>query len=178
MIGHREILQEHLMKMLELNKNLFKKVLEIGAGDNSLEEVVRYYNEGCEYKTIDNGAQYNNMSNEEMDAHKLSFPDNSFDLVIMSHTAEHFENPSIAFKEILRVIKQPGLVISITPKDCEHQILKGDTDHWFVLNSHQWIRLLTNVGFKKVRSYVQMTYGNGMISKEQDYNIFTTGVKE
>ncbi len=112
-----------------------------------------------------------------MDAHKLEFSEDFFDCIFMSHVAEHFLNPVKAFKEILRTLKTGGKLLSITPNCCEHQIIKGDPDHIFVLNNIQWIRLLNNVGFKNIKSYVQMTSNGGMISDIQNYNIITIAQK-
>lgn len=176
---HRDILEYELRNVLiKLAGHKFPRVLEIGAGNHSMESLIREFNPECVYCTVDNGDQYENPNNNKMDAHDLNkLTDNSFDLVVMSHTAEHFTNPVQAWKEIFRVLKSGGRVISITPYPCQYQILKGDPDHLYVLDTDQWIRILAYVGFRSLQSYVQMIWSEGQIPKAQDYNIFTIGVK-
>jgi len=106
----------------------------------------------------------------------MNFED-EFDLVFMCHVAEHFQNPMLAWTKIYEALEEDGKAISITPNMCEHQILNGDPDHFFVLNELQWIKLLRSVGFKKVKSYKQMTYQGSQIPKVQDYNIITVATK-
>ena len=174
---HRDVLEEELRKVLAEHKNKFKVVLEIGAGFHSLANIVKDYNEVEEYVCVDNVSQYNNPNNLVMDAHNLDFLDNQFDLVIMSHTAEHFLNPIRALSECRRVLKEGGMIISITPNACRHQILNGDNDHVFVLNEMQWERLYRNVGFKNIKCYVQTHWKGELIPIEQDYNVFSIATK-
>lgn len=167
---HRDLALEELKKLLKDFKP--QDVLEIGAGLNSFEEHFKADN----YMTIDNESQYHGNS-LKMDAHNMSFNDDKFDCVFMCHVAEHFFSPGKAFREIKRVLKQGGKLISITPNCCEHQILMGDKDHLFVLNPMQWIRILNNLGFKRIKSYVQMTFEDTQIPRQQDYNIITVAEK-
>lgn len=51
-------------------------------------------------------------SDYQVDAHRLPFSDQVFDLVITTSTIEHFYNPFIAFQEISRVLKSPGTLIA------------------------------------------------------------------
>lgn len=47
----------------------------------------------------------------------LTFPDNSFDLFITQDVFEHIFHPSLAFKEIIRVLKPGGTHIFTVPKE-------------------------------------------------------------
>lgn len=49
------------------------------------------------------------------DACNLPFPDNSFDLVMLSHVFEHIENSEGVCAEINRVIKKDGKILIIVP---------------------------------------------------------------
>jgi len=167
---HRDLAMEEVEKFRE--ENFPQRVLEIGAGHNSFE----YIFNANRYTCIDNQSQYKGKS-IKMDVHNMTFEDDEFDCVFMCHVAEHFINLAQAFSEIKRVLKDGGKVFSITPNNCEHQILKGDGDHIFVLGPMQWIRLLANLGFKNIKSYKQMTWKEGQILKEQDYNIITVAEK-
>ena len=167
---HRDLAMEEVEKFRE--ENFPQRILEIGAGLNSFADIFN----ANKYVCIDNDSQYKGNS-IKMDVHDMAFEDDSFDCVFMCHVAEHFTNPLQAFYEIKRVLKKGGKVLSITPNNCEHQILKGDGDHIFVLGPMQWIRLLANLGFKNIKSYKQMTWKEGQILKEQDYNIITVAEK-
>jgi len=170
MITHRDISGEEVRKVLRGER--YRHTLEIGAGLHSFMDGFNTE----DYTKIDNESQYKGNS-IKMDAHNMSFEDNEFDCVFMCHVAEHFIDPIQAFSEIYRVLEKGGKMLSITPNDCEHQILLGDPAHLFVLNTMQWLRLLEHVGFSEVKSYTQMTYKGKQINKIQDYNIITVATK-
>lgn len=48
------------------------------------------------------------------DAHKLSFPDKSFDLITLFMVLEHLEEPQKALFEIARVLKPKGILLLTT----------------------------------------------------------------
>jgi len=168
---HRDYAMEEVEKFRQAN--FPQRVLEIGAGLNSFEHIFN----ANRYICIDNESQYKGTS-IKMDVHDMTFKDDEFDCVFMCHVAEHFLNPVKAFKEIYRVLKKGGKVFSITPNNCQHQIIYGDQDHIFVLSPLQWARLLRNCGFKKIISYKQMSWKEGQIPLEQDYNIITVAENE
>jgi ubiquinone/menaquinone biosynthesis C-methylase UbiE len=60
-----------------------------------------------------------------MDAHKLSFPDDAFDVVISSENLEHLRDPRRNLAEIRRVLRDGGLLILGTPNK---EIASPDTD--------------------------------------------------
>jgi ubiquinone/menaquinone biosynthesis C-methylase UbiE len=51
----------------------------------------------------------------EMDAQKLSFPDDSFDLIYSFHALEHIVSPKQALREMARVLRPNGAFIVGTP---------------------------------------------------------------
>ena len=57
----------------------------------------------------------NRIKFQVMDANKLPFDDNTFDVLICSEVLEHLENPEIAINEFYRVLKPGGLAIITTP---------------------------------------------------------------
>ena len=146
-------------------------MLEIGNGKNNFVEVFT----PTKYTSIDID---NNSSPGTIleDVHDMKY-ENEFDFIFMCHSAEHFVNPILAWKNIYNALEKGGTVVSITPDVCEHQILKGDNDHLFVLNTMQWERILRYCGFKNIRSYVKMILKNKQIPHVQDYCIVTTGEK-
>jgi len=50
-----------------------------------------------------------------MDAHSLSFADNSFDFVYSFHALEHMANPQLALNEMARVLRKGGTFVIGTP---------------------------------------------------------------
>lgn len=54
----------------------------------------------------------------------LTYPDNSFDLVLHSETLEHVPNPRQAMDECRRVIKKDGVILFTTPVIWSRQSLK------------------------------------------------------
>ena len=166
---HLDIVLEEIKSFT--NTYQINDMLEIGPGLNSFEKYFKTKNYTC----IDNESEYKGKS-IKLDVHDMKY-ENKFDCVFMSHCAEHFVNPMLAWKNIYKSLKKGGIVISFTPYPCEHQIMKGDKNHIFVLNNFQWIRILSNSKFKNIRSYTKKIYNNQQIPHEQDYCVITVGEK-
>ena len=56
-----------------------------------------------------------NFMNANLEKDKIPFADNKFDIVYSKSFVEHFYYPEKIFKEILRVLKPGGKVITLTP---------------------------------------------------------------
>ncbi len=85
-----------------------------------------------------------------MDAYNLSFPDDSFDLVILSDIIEHLENPELLLKEARRVSKYS--VFKIPLEKCLINLRRqyGSQDssgHMFSLDETSAINLINQAGF-------------------------------
>lgn len=48
---------------------------------------------------------------EKMDAHQMTFQDNSFDVVCLSNSLHHLKKPDVILKEMERVLKKDGIII-------------------------------------------------------------------
>jgi len=93
----------------------FKKVLEVGAGDGSILKYLADANFAPEYHAVEiseSGVEHIKArkiaglkSVQLFDGYKLSFDDNSFDLVILSHVLEHVEHERILLRELKRVAR-------------------------------------------------------------------------
>jgi ubiquinone/menaquinone biosynthesis C-methylase UbiE len=103
---------------------VFKKVLEVGAGDGSILKLLADKNFAPEYYAVEisesgiSRIQSRNITNlksvQLFDGYHLPFEDNSFDLIILSHVLEHVEHERLLLREIKRVARH--CVIEV-PKD-------------------------------------------------------------
>ena len=93
----------------------FKTVLEVGAGDGSILKFLADADFAPEYHAIeisDSGVAHIQARNikgvksaQLFDGYKLPFPDDSFDLIILSHVLEHVEHERVLLREIKRVAR-------------------------------------------------------------------------
>jgi ubiquinone/menaquinone biosynthesis C-methylase UbiE len=85
------------------------KILDIGGGFKNRKEML---GELGEITTLD--VQVGVGVDIVGDAHKLPFPDKSFDLITLFMVLEHLENPEKALSEIARVLKPKGILLLTT----------------------------------------------------------------
>jgi ubiquinone/menaquinone biosynthesis C-methylase UbiE len=93
----------------------FKKVLEVGAGDGSILKLLADQSFAPEYQAVEiseSGVEHIRSRNikdlssvQIFDGYHLPFPDNSFDLIILSHVLEHVEHERLLLREIKRVAR-------------------------------------------------------------------------
>lgn len=94
-----------------------------------MKEQGKYYTGSQYYPDHKFGTMVNGFRNEDLE--NMTFPDNSFDLVITQDVFEHIYNPEKAFKEIARTLKKGGAHIFSIPvinkhKKTEIWATKGD----------------------------------------------------
>ncbi|QJD95533.1 class I SAM-dependent methyltransferase [Mucilaginibacter robiniae] len=104
---------QHIMQVCQ--GRTFNKVLEVGAGDGSILQILSEHNFAPEYQAVEiseSGVQYiqarqikNLQSVQVFDGYHLPFADDSFDLIILSHVLEHVEHERLLLREIKRVAK-------------------------------------------------------------------------
>jgi ubiquinone/menaquinone biosynthesis C-methylase UbiE len=100
------------------------KVLEVGAGDGSILHFLDQWNFAPELYAIEiaqsgvDQIRERNLSSlkeaQVFDGYQIPYPDNSFDLIILSHVLEHVEHERILIRELKRVAQY--IVIEV-PKD-------------------------------------------------------------
>ncbi len=98
-------------------------LLEIGTGMSSLLEDVPQFNRfgiDISANTIDMVQRYFKQKNIPAtlcvaDAESIPFEDNTFDVIITSHTFEHIKNDTKAFQECARILKPGGELIIFVP---------------------------------------------------------------
>jgi ubiquinone/menaquinone biosynthesis C-methylase UbiE len=107
-----EVLQQEWSGYLNLNKNT--KILQIGCGP---EDVINYLSLGKRY-AVDPLADfykkkfnldYNGLDLLQARGEELPFPDNSFDIVVLSNVLDHVENPEKVLSEAARILKKGGI---------------------------------------------------------------------
>ncbi|MDF2433773.1 MAG: hypothetical protein JWP44_3404 [Mucilaginibacter sp.] len=94
---------------------IFKKVLEVGAGDGSILKLLADKNFAPEYHAVEiseSGVEHIKVRNikdlksvQLFDGYHLPFDDNSFDLIILSHVLEHVEHERILLRELKRIAR-------------------------------------------------------------------------
>lgn len=99
----------------------------------------------------------------QTDITRLSFPDNSFDIVIANHILEHIPEDRRAISEIFRVLKPAGVAVLQVPLSetlpstledpfiddpAKQERLYGQKDHVRIYALHDYIDRLTKAGFK------------------------------
>lgn len=78
-----------------------------------LKRSAKSYSASHYYDDIPRGEYFNGFRSEDLT--KLTFEDNSFDLIITSDVFEHVFEPALAFKEVARVLKPGGAHVFTMP---------------------------------------------------------------
>jgi len=90
---------------------------------------------------------------------KLPYDDSFFDFVFSKSFVEHFYEPEYLFKEIRRILKPGGLVITMTPdwKD-NHKMFYDDYTHKrpFTLESLKNIQKVNDLEIKSIEKFKQL----------------------
>jgi demethylmenaquinone methyltransferase/2-methoxy-6-polyprenyl-1,4-benzoquinol methylase len=142
----------------EALSNLRGKVLEVGVGTG---RNLKYYPAGCRIIGIDKSegmlqkakekAEYmKNITLYPMDAEQLEFPDNSFDYVVTTFALCTIPDPVKALKEMRRVLKPSGKLISIEHVHSDYPFI-GLIEHlinpvtFFLLGDHATRHTVKNI---------------------------------
>ncbi len=100
----------------ETGRVAYGQVLDVGCGRQPLR---KFLAENCDYISLDypatGGKRYNARPHTFGDAHKLPFPDGSFDTVVLLEVLEHLPDPCGALEEARRVLVHGGRILVSTP---------------------------------------------------------------
>jgi ubiquinone/menaquinone biosynthesis C-methylase UbiE len=167
--------QQKARNILELTKSYtFHKVLEVGAGDGSILQVLSQHNFAKELYAVEissSALQHIRQRNLPhlkqallFDGYTLPFEDQAFDLVILSHVLEHVEFERKLLRELQRVAKYQVLEV---PKDYRFGVDKKiahflSYGHINVYTPSSFRFLLKSEGFtilkQKIAIYSHKTY--------------------
>lgn len=122
--------QQKALNILELTSGLsFKKVLEVGAGDGSILQVLSRHNFAQELYAVEISSSALQQIHQRklpqlkqailFDGYTLPFADHTFDLVILSHVLEHVEFERKLLRELLRIAKYQVIEV---PKDYRYGV--------------------------------------------------------
>lgn len=144
---------EHYDRMLDLED---ANVLDVGtAGDPPRPNGkpggnYQFFGEGNNYKTVDKCAEFE--PDFVADICKTVFPDDKWDLVILSQTLEHIYEKEKALEECYRIIKKKGYLIVdcpwMYPYHAEH-----DYDDYWRISKPALKKMCEDVGFKVIDEY-------------------------
>jgi SAM-dependent methyltransferase len=163
----KEYLQYEFENDFLKEQPIYKKVLDIGSLD--INGTIRNYSFlredklpqwreiiGCEeYIGIDliDGPSVDVV----MNSNNITFPENSFDLVISISQLEHDKNPVETLKGAYNVLKQGGTFLLACPTDeiDEHKFLGGgNTETHNVITRELLENWLKEAGFIKIRKFI------------------------
>lgn len=118
-----DMFKEQYKKLFELDESKCLKILEIGCGPGALAGALHRWYPNADITAVDRDSEFirfaleheNGIVFAEGDATKLSFADNSFDVVISNTVCEHIE-PSAFYGEQLRVLKPNGICLVLSSR--------------------------------------------------------------
>ena len=135
---------------LKVNNKWVKRgtILNVGIGDG--EEALIFKRAKLHVIGISNSqdeadcARAQGVDAYKMDAHQLTFPDESFDYVYLHDTMEHFIAPVMVFTQFRRVLVDGGILGFHYPTIEQSH----DWTHWFIESPRLLFDWLLKFGFK------------------------------
>lgn len=157
-------IREHLTYEYDFHLDeqpIFKRVLEVGSQNvNGSTRDYDFLGRGPKWLELIGNPEYIGIDIAEgkdvdivMNAHKIEFEDNYFDLVICVNTLEHDEDIVASLKEMLRVCAKGGVILISVPNETVPQHF---SEHYNSLNREQFLALLDEAGYRN--SYYACTY--------------------
>jgi ubiquinone/menaquinone biosynthesis C-methylase UbiE len=114
-VGKRELVVS-LFKQMNTVKN--PKMLDIGCGTGIISEELSEFGDLTAIDASDSALKYcsgRGFKTVKMDAEKMKFNKNSFDVVFMLDVLEHFSDDASVLNQISKILKKNGIVIITVP---------------------------------------------------------------
>jgi len=158
------------------------RIMDVGCGDGEIMEPIQaagYECHGLEFKkSIVRKAQEKGLKVfegilEEGD----NIKSDSYDLLIMNHLIEHFQNPPLAIKNAFRLLRKGGWICGETPnKNCRERNIFSDKWSGYHIPRHLQIfseknikKLFLDNGFSKVTIKKSLNPGQLALSMQNWY---------
>lgn len=150
------------------------RILEVGVGTGiSLPS----YSKDCKISGIDISAPMLRKAEERvtelgltnveglwvMDAEHLSFPDNSFDVIVAQYVITTVPNPEATLDEFVRVLKPGGEIILVSRVGAEAG-LRHSVEHWFQPAARK-LGWRTEFSFERYSRWVAQTPGMHLVER-------------
>ena len=159
---------------IEAAEKIGGRILEVGVGTGI---ALPHYSKNCRLTGIDISEQMLRKAHERvtefdlsnveglyvMDAERLTFPDNSFDVVVAQYVVSTAPNPEAVLDEFARVLKPGGEIIVVTRVGAEAG-LRRTLEHWFqpAVRKLGW---RTEFSFERYAKWVARTSGIRLIER-------------
>lgn len=143
-----------------------RKILDVGiAGDKVRPSENYQYFSSKNFKTADIDGQW--RPDYVQDICRTDFPNNHWDMVILSQTLEHIYDFRAAIREIYRILKPGGYAIIDSPWQYLHHPEEKFADYWrFSPQALQ--KLIEEVGFDGEARLVDNLLTTGLFKKQDD----------
>lgn len=154
--------------------------MDVGCGDGSA--IQRLSKIGWEVCGVDfdsgavAAASSKGLNVKQGSLQDLHLPDESLDVISLSHVIEHLSNPQATMEEIYRILKPGGKMFIATPneKSLLHKMFKSNwfaldpPRHLFIFNPKILRELATKAGFKNMQIRTTVRGGAGIFVGSMD----------
>jgi phosphatidylethanolamine/phosphatidyl-N-methylethanolamine N-methyltransferase len=150
------------------------RILEVGVGTGI---ALPHYSKDCRLCGIDISEQMLRKAQERvtefgltnveglwvMDAERLTFPDNSFDVVVAQYVVTTAPNPEATLDEFARVLKPGGEIILVSRVGAEAGMRRA-LEHWFAPAARK-LGWRTEFSFERYARWAGQTQGIRLIER-------------
>jgi phosphatidylethanolamine/phosphatidyl-N-methylethanolamine N-methyltransferase len=150
------------------------RILEVGVGTGI---ALPHYSKNCRLCGIDISEQMLRKAQERvtelglsnveglwvMDAERLTFPDDSFDVVVAQYVVTTAPNPEATLDEFARVLKPGGEIILVSRVGAEAGMRRA-LEHWFAPAARK-LGWRTEFSFKRYAEWAERTGGIRLIER-------------
>jgi phosphatidylethanolamine/phosphatidyl-N-methylethanolamine N-methyltransferase len=150
------------------------RILEVGVGTGI---ALPHYSKGSQLCGIDISEQMLRKAQERvtelgldnveglwvMDAERLTFPDNSFDVVVAQYVVTTAPNPEATLDEFTRVLKPGGEIILVSRVGAEAGLRRA-LEHWFAPAARK-LGWRTEFSFERYAKWAEGAHGIRLIER-------------